>query len=122
MILVRPMMTVSMGRWKLARLPNNPINIITHWNRPMLEMVKAVYWLLFGFSNICQKPEVRSVVEKIVLPDWPISPIHSLTFMWYLSVCVWVLKAQKSFTKQSLLLCNCKNWTIELGSGWLNYT
>jgi len=49
--------------------------------------VKAVYGQALGCRIICQNAAVRSMVEKIVLLDQLILPIHSLmSFMEYLSV------------------------------------
>jgi len=49
-------------------------------------MVKAVRWLSSGCMGICQNPEVRSMVVKIVEPALPMSPMHSeMSFMEYLS-------------------------------------
>ncbi len=65
------------------------------------------------------------MVEKIVLPDRPISPMHSLTsFIEYLSVCVCSFSARKSWNKSktSVFLGDDKDGTVELASGWLHHT
>jgi hypothetical protein len=70
---------------KLAGHPSKPMGLVTHWNWPIPGTVKAVYGRAWGCKIICQKPAVRSMVLKIVLPDWPILPMHSLTsFIEYL--------------------------------------
>jgi hypothetical protein len=38
--------------------------------------VNAVRCLLFSSKGICQNPDVRSSVEKIVNPALPMSPMH----------------------------------------------
>ncbi len=92
--------TVSMRHWKLARQPSRPKGLVTHWNCPMPGTVKAVYGLALGCKIICQKPTVRSMILKIVLPDHPILPMHLLTsFMEYLSLLDCWLKAPKSWTR-----------------------
>jgi len=79
--------TVSMKHWKLARQPSRPMGLVTHWNWPMPGTVKAVDGLALRCKIICQKPVVRSMILKIVLPDHLILPMHLLTsFMEYLSV------------------------------------
>ena len=79
-------MTVSIRRWNELGLPKSPIGLVTHWNWPLPGRVKAVYGLDLGCKSICQNPAVRSIVVKIVLPDLPISLMHSLTsFIEYLS-------------------------------------
>ncbi len=46
-------------------------------------------WSDLGWSSSCQKLAVRSMVMKMVLPDWQISPMLSpMSFMEYLSI--WV--------------------------------
>ena len=53
------------------------MGVVTHWNWPFPGTVKAVYWRAFGCRIICQNPAVRSIVVKRVLPDCPISSMHS---------------------------------------------
>jgi hypothetical protein len=49
--------------------------------------VKAVRFWDFSSSYICQKPDVRRSVEKIVEFALPMSPMHSvISFMEYLSM------------------------------------
>jgi hypothetical protein len=58
-----------------------------HWNWPMPGTVNAVYGWARGCRIICQKPALRLMVWKIVLPEQLILPMHSLTsFIEYLSV------------------------------------
>jgi hypothetical protein len=60
--------------------------------------VKAVYGLALRCKIICQKPAVRSMILKIVLPDHPILPMHLLTsFMEYLSVYDFQIEGSKVF-------------------------
>jgi len=79
--------TASMSRWKLAGQPSKPIGEVTHANWPFPGMVKAVRGCESSSNFICQKPEVKSSVEKMVEFALPMSPIHSvISFMLYLSM------------------------------------
>ena len=61
--------------------------------------MNAVRWLLDSSIGICQKPEVRSMVVKIVELARPMSLMHSLTsFIEYLSVWVLAFSPRKSWT------------------------
>jgi hypothetical protein len=86
MTLATPLSTVSINLWNEAGQPNKPIGDVTNSNCPTPGMVKAVNFLCLGSNGICQNPDVKSKVEKIVDPDRPISPMHSLiSFIEYLS-------------------------------------
>ena len=73
------------------------MGVVNGWNYQRLGTVKAGYGRALGWSNSCQNLAVRLMVVKIMLPDQPMSLIHSPTsVMVYLLVCVWALRAQKS--------------------------
>ena len=60
---------------------------VTQWNCPFPGIVKAVSGWDFSSSFICQNPEVRSRVEKMVELALPMSLMHSvISFMEYLSM------------------------------------
>ena len=91
--------TCSMSRWNEAGHPNRPIGDVTHSNCPLPGIVNAVRCLAFSSNGICQNPLVRSRVEKIVEFALPMSPMHSwISFMLYLSMCVWLFNSLKSCT------------------------
>jgi hypothetical protein len=93
--------TVSISHWKLVGAPKRPMGVMAHWNCPSSGTVKAVYSWALGCSSSCQNLAVKLMVVKIVLPDGPMSLIHSPTsLMEYLSVWVRALRAQKSCTSQ----------------------
>ena len=72
---------------------------VIHSNWPRFLTVKAVRWLSSSWIGICQNPEVRSIVVKMLLPARPMSAMHSETsFMEYLSVLVFKLSPRKSWT------------------------
>ena len=86
MMLARPWTTASTSLCNDAGQPSSPMLDVIHSNCPKPGNVKAVNCLDFGWSNICQKPEVKSRVEKITELERPISLIHSVTScMVYLS-------------------------------------
>ena len=96
--------------WKLAGQPSRPIGEVTHANCPLPGIVKAVRSWEFSWSFICQNPEVKSSVEKIVEFARPMSPMHSvISFMLYLSMCEWLFRALKSWTMH-------KPWPCFLGT------
>ncbi len=55
-----------MSLCKLAGQPKRPIGDVIQWNWPLPGMVKAVNFCESLSSCICQNPEVRSKVVKIV--------------------------------------------------------
>ena len=72
--------------WKEPGPPFSPMANTLYWYWPIPGTVKAVNCLDLASRGSCQKPEVRSMVEKMVDSDLPISPMHSLmSFMEYLS-------------------------------------
>ena len=92
-------MAASTNLWKLAGHPSNPMGDITHSNWPRPGTENAVKCWDSGVRGICQKPEVRSNVLKIVDPALPMSPMHSDTsFIEYLSSWLLALRALKSCT------------------------
>ncbi len=120
-----------MRSWKLAGHPNNPIGDIVLLNCPIPGTVNAVKCLLFSSKGICQNPEVRSSVEKIVDPALPISPMHSLIFfIEYLSSWLLGLNTLKSWTtlippsfwgtrNMGLLYQDIEGWTMpSLSHSW----
>jgi len=85
--------------WKLAGHPRRPIGEVTQWYCPLPGMVNAVRGWESSSNCICQKPEVRSRVEKMVEFARPMSPMHSvISFMLYLSMCKWLFSSLKSCT------------------------
>ena len=106
--------TPSMSLWKLAGQPSRPIGDVIHWYWPCPGMVKAVRGCDFSSNCICQKPEVRSSVEKIVELALPMSPIHSvISFIEYLSMWEWLFNSLKSWT--TLRPCPCFFGTQKIG-------
>ena len=92
----------SISHWNEAGQPRRPIGDVIHSNCPLSGIVKAVRWESSGCIGICQNPEVRSRVEKIVDPAWPLSPMHSLiSFIEYLLICKCWLSSRKSCMIQS---------------------
>jgi hypothetical protein len=82
-------MTISINLWNDPGAPSRPIGDAFYSICPNPGNVKAVYFRHSGFNIICQNPEVKSIVEKIVDPILPISSIHSWTSrIEYLSMCV----------------------------------
>ncbi len=94
-----PCINFSFILWKDAGQPNSPIGLMIHSNCPLPGIVKAVLWASFGCRGICQKPDVRSRVVKIVEFALTMSPIHSLiSFMLYLSMWECSFSSLKSCT------------------------
>ena len=92
-------MAISTSLWKLAGHPNSPIGLTIHSNCPMPGTVNAVKCLDCSSSGICQKPDVRSSVVKMVDPALPMSPMHSLmSFIEYLSSKEFAFNSLKSWT------------------------
>ena len=97
-----PLINFSIILWKDAGQPNSPIGLVIHSNCPLPGIVNAVLCASSGCRGICQKPDVRSSVVKIVELARPISPIHSLiSFMLYLSMCECSFNSLKSCTMRS---------------------
>jgi hypothetical protein len=91
--------TASISRWKLAGQPSRPIGEVTQANWPLPGIVKAVRGCESSSNFICQNPEVRSRVEKMVEFARPMSPRHSvISFMLYLSMWEWLFNSLKSCT------------------------
>ncbi len=94
--------TPSIGHWKLAGQPSNLIGDMIHWNWSWHGIAKAMSCCDFLSNCICQKPDVRSKVEKMVEFACPMSPMHSvISFIEYLSKSKWLLSSQNSCTTQS---------------------
>jgi hypothetical protein len=64
----------SINLWKLAGQSRSPIGEVIQWYWPLPAMVKALSGCDFLSSCICQKPDVKSKVEKIVEFARPMSP------------------------------------------------
>jgi hypothetical protein len=80
MMPLTPVMTKSMSLANDAGEPCNPIGVTLHWYlAPLPGTEKAVYYLLFSWRDCCQKPKVKSNVEKISDLDLPTSCKQSLT-------------------------------------------
>ncbi len=73
------LITPSIKRWKLAGQPRSPIGDVIQWYCPFPGIVNAVRGWDFSSRCICQNPEVRSRVEKIVEFALPMSPMHSVS-------------------------------------------
>jgi hypothetical protein len=56
-------------------------------NCPLPGMVKAVNFCESSSSCICQNPEVRSNVVKMVESALPMSPMHSVISSWNICQC-----------------------------------
>jgi len=64
---------------------------------PLPRIVKAVSGYDFSYSCICQNPEVRSNIKKMVEFALPTLPMHSgISFILYLSMWEWLFNSQKS--------------------------
>ncbi len=106
--------TPSISHWKEAGYPSKPIGDVIQWNCPLPGIVKAVKGWDFSSNFICQNPDVRSKVEKILEFARPMSPIHSvISFMEYLSMCEFWLSSRKSCTIRSP--CPCFLGTQNIG-------
>jgi hypothetical protein len=87
----------SMSRWILAGQPNSPVGDVIQWNWPLPGMVKAVSFCESSSNCICQNPEVRSSVVKMVESALLMSPMHSvISFIEYLSMWEFWLSSLKS--------------------------
>ena len=81
-----PNIASSTNLWNPPGQDLSPMADTNHSNWPIPGIVKAVYCRELFSKGICQNPDVKSKVEKIVEPARPISPIHSFTsFIQYLS-------------------------------------
>ena len=95
---------ISINDWKLAGHPRSPIREVIHSNCLSPGIVKAVACLHCSSNGICQNPDVRSSVEKMVDLAWPMSPMHSLiSFDEYLSIYDCLFSSGKSLTHLSLV-------------------
>jgi len=102
--------TVSISHWKLAGQPSRPIGEVIQWYWPLPGIMNAVSGCESSSNCICQKPDVRSSVEKNVELALPMSPIHSvISFILYLSMCEWLFNSLKSCTMR-------KPWPCFLGT------
>jgi hypothetical protein len=98
MFLIMP----SMSRWKLVGQLRRIMGEVIHWYCPWPGIVNTVSGWDFSSSCICQKPNVRSSIEKIVEFEQPMSPMHSvISFKEYLSMCEWLFNSRTSCTTQS---------------------
>jgi hypothetical protein len=94
--------------------PSSPIGEVTQWNCPVPSIVKAVSGWDFSFSFICQNPEVRSSIEKMLEFALPMSLMHSvISFIEYLSMWEFWLSSWKSCTIRSP--CPCFFGTQKIG-------
>ncbi len=104
----------SISHWKEAGHPSNPMGEVIQWNCSLPGIVKAVKGWYFLSNFICQNPEVRSKVDKILEFARPMSPMHSvISFMEYLSMCEFSLSSRKSCTIRSP--CPCSLGTQNIG-------
>jgi hypothetical protein len=67
----------SISLWKLAGHPSSPIGIINHPYCQRPGNVKAIFGTEFECRGICQNPDLRSSVKKIVDLARSMSPMHS---------------------------------------------
>ncbi len=104
----------SISLWKLAGQPRRPIGDVIQWYWPCLGMVKAVRGCDFSSSCICQKPDVKSSVEKIVKLALSMSPMHSvISFIEFLLMLEWLFSSLKSCTTRRP--CPCFLGTQKIG-------
>ena len=103
------------------------MGLTIHFYWPMPGTVKAVKCLDCLSKGICQNPDVRSRVVKIVDPDLPMSPLHSLmSFMEYLLYNELALRSLKSCTTLKLpfffgtMNRGCYTWTCWVG--WVPFS
>ena len=90
---------ISIKLWKLAGHPSKPIGEVIHSNCPSPWIVKAVAGFEFSSKSICQNPDVRSNVEKIVNLAQAMSPMHLLiSFIEYLFMYECLFNSLKSWT------------------------
>jgi hypothetical protein len=89
--------TPSMSLWKLAGLPSKPMGEVIQWNCPLPGIVKAVSFCEASSSCICQNPEVRSSMVKMVEFALLMWLIHSvISFMEYFLMCKFWFSSRKS--------------------------
>jgi len=106
--------TPSMRHWKLAGHQRSPMGDVIHWYWPWPGIVKAVSSWYFSSIFSCQKPDVRSKKEKMVVLALLMSPMHSvISFMEYLSMWEWLLSYLKSWTTRNP--CPCFFGTQKIG-------
>jgi len=96
MTLAMFLITPSIKRWKLAGQPRSPMGEVIQWYCPFPGIVNAVSGWDFSSSCICQNPEVRSRVKKIIEFALPIHSVISL--IEYLSMWERLLSSRKSCT------------------------
>ncbi len=94
---------------------------VTHANCPFPGIVNAVSGCESLSSFICQNPDVKSSVEKMVEFALPMSPMHSvISCMLYLSMWEWLLSSlndiQHNDTQYKVLICdiNVVSMTISI--------